>query len=121
MKKWFVIVPCFVFFILITFVFRPLPTATNSNTVTISGEVERVFEGGVKDVVFQLKNNDHIYYINRGLENGLDLLDLQQRLKNEFITLKFIEHWTPLDPDNTGHHIAYLEHNGKVIFNEIKQ
>ena len=60
---------------------------SEDNSVYKSGIVTAIYEGGVKDAVFKLEDDKTNYYINRGLENGLDLKMLKSELLNNKITL----------------------------------
>lgn len=101
-------------------IFRPVPIVKEEKALVVKGEVIGVFEGGVKDVVFLLKDNPQRYYINRGLENGLNLHELKKNLMGREITLKYPKYWTPLDWNNRIRHVSKLEFNGEVLFNELK-
>ena len=107
----------FVAFILI---FRPVPIVEEQYAIETKGIVTDVYEGGRFDVVFKLKDRKQRYYINRGLENGLDLKDLQKRLIGQEVTIKYPKYWTPLDWNNTIRHLSKLEFQNEVIFNELK-
>ena len=103
------------------FVFRPVPIPDNrEDCLSVTGKVTKIWEGGVKDVVFELENDNTYYYINRGLEQGLVLEDLQNKLIGNNVTIFYPEYWTPLNPNNTSRHLTILEYNGKDIFNEIE-
>ena len=108
------------FTVLISLALRPVPNATWDNCEKVSGKVVNISEaGGDFDVVFSLENDPTYYYVNRGLESGLNLHELASELLQEKIDLYYVKHWTPLDPSNSSQHIARIEYNGKVIYNEI--
>lgn len=60
------------------FVFKPVPIVTEEKAIIEKGIIDSIYEGGINDIVFILENNDTKFYINRGLEKGLDLKTLQQ-------------------------------------------
>ncbi|NNE29337.1 MAG: hypothetical protein HKN16_06860 [Saprospiraceae bacterium] len=101
-------------------VFRPVPIVKEEKALTKLGTVERIYEGGVKDVVFRLEGDPTRYYINRGLENDLNLETLRADLLGKNVTIKYPKYWTPLDPKNCIRHLSKLEFEGRVIFNELK-
>ncbi|MFK7924596.1 MAG: hypothetical protein AB8H47_21750 [Bacteroidia bacterium] len=103
---------------LMVFILRPVPTTTTKNAITISGTVQKVFEGGDKDIVFSLLENDQIYYINRGLEQGLELSSLQSQLLGNEVQITYPDHWTPLDWNSRIHHLSRLEAGNKLIYDE---
>ena len=101
--------------------FVPVAPATLENTVEISGKVQAIKEGGPQDVVIKLSDDPHHYYINRGLEQGLELKDLQKRLEGEEITLRYVKHWSLLNPSGRVRPVAYLSHEGREIFDMMSQ
>jgi hypothetical protein len=109
-----------VIFILATQIFKPVPIVTESECLIQSGIVTAIDEGGTNDVVIRLKDNDEMFYINRGLEQGLDLGILKSTLIGNEVILKYPKHWTPLDPYNKTHHVSKVEHGEHVIFDELK-
>ena len=110
----------FIFFSVPLLILRPVPIVAESEALTIKGVVTYIYEGGIKDVVFRIKETETIYYINRGLENGLDLAELKEKLIGKEVTIKYPKYWTPLDWDNNIKHLSKLEFEGEVIFNELK-
>lgn len=109
-------------FILITLalIFKPVPIVAEEYAIETKGIVTDVYEAGRFDVVFKLKNTKQRYYINRGLENGLELKNLQGKLIGKEVTIKYPKYWTPLDWNNTVRHLSKLEFENEVIFNELK-
>ena len=119
-KNIILLSPFVLIFLAAIAIFRPVPIVNEDEAITVTGIVDAVYEGGVKDVVFRLKNNQQRYYINRGLENGLNLKDLQSRLTGLEVTLKYPKYWTPLDWNNSIRHASKLVFQGEVLFNELK-
>ncbi len=112
----------FCLFLLVILSFVPIPKATFENCEKITGQVTEIFEGGGEsDIVIFLKGDKNYYYINRGLERDLNLETLQSQIFNNEITLHFVKHWSPLDPKNHTRHIARLNFDGKLIYNEIEE
>ncbi|MEM7085375.1 MAG: hypothetical protein AAF489_04290 [Bacteroidota bacterium] len=75
--------------------------------------VSKIYEGGVKDIVFANANGD-FYYINRGLERGFTLAEMEQKVLNKKVTLHLAK--TVL---GTSNHIAQLAVENDVIFTEF--
>jgi hypothetical protein len=100
-------------------IFRPVPIPAEKDCLSLKGTVREVYEGGVNDVVFRLQGLDKEFYINRGLERGLDLKKLRADLTNKEIVIKYPEYWTPLDPGNSLRHISKIECEGMTVFTEI--
>jgi len=103
------------------FTVRPIPIVKERDAVSAIGVVAQISEGPSNDVIIQLQGDATIYYINRGLENGLELNVLQERLTGQPVTLKYPNYWTPLDWNRTTRHISKLEFQGDVLFNELRQ
>jgi hypothetical protein len=101
-------------------ILRPVPIVKEENALKVKGIVKGIHEGGENDVVFYLENHDTRYYINRGLENGLNLASLKNKLMGKEVTIKYPKYWTPLDWDNEIRHLSKLEYKGEVLFNELK-
>ena len=101
-------------------VLRPVPIVSEDKAIVETGIVANIFEAGVKDVVFMLEDIPRKFYINRGLEQGLNLEDLKNRLIGKEIILKYPKYWTPLDWNHRIKHVSKLEFNGEVLFNELK-
>ena len=116
-NKWFVVFlicsPFLALFIL------KIPNLPEDQCRIITGCVEKITEAGTKDVCFKLEGERKIYYVNRGLENGLDLHQLRNELLNKVVTLKYPNHWTNIFEGNFAIHIAKVEYEGKIIYSEF--
>jgi hypothetical protein len=120
-KKYLFIFIGLLFVILAAMIFRPVIVPKDAkDCLVVEGKVVSVFEGEIKDVAFRLKGDKTLYYINRVLEQGLVLEDLQKELTGNRVTIRYPKHWTLLDPKNRTKHLCILEYNGREIFNEIK-
>lgn len=84
----------------------------------ITGTVTNVFEGGVKDACFRLEGDSRMFYINRGLQYGLNL-DSLQLLMGQEVTMMYVDMWTPLDPDGTIRHVSQLKKGDELIYTEF--
>jgi len=106
--------------LLTAFAFRPVSVSGVKDCRVVKGKVTSVFKGGNNDVVFILEGHKENYYINKGLEQGLDLAELKKGLEGKEITIKYPDYWSMLDPDKSVRHIMTIEHSGKTIFSEMK-
>ena len=61
------------FFIVAVLIFRPVPIVTEKNTILESGIVKEIYTNKGNDIIFILENVQRRFYINRGLEMGLEL------------------------------------------------
>jgi len=109
-----------VLFALGLYFFRPVPIVKEKDAITVTGIVVDIFEAGVKDVVFKLNGDNVIYYVNRGLEHGLNIDSLKAKLVGNQVTLKYPDYWTPLDKDKKTRHLSKVEFNNEVLFNELR-
>jgi hypothetical protein len=75
--------------------------------------VTEINEGTANDIVIKDTGTD-FYYINRGLEKGLSIKELNDKLINKKVTLHLPEFWL-----GTSEHIAQLELNDTVIYTEF--
>ena len=107
-------------FLVAILIFRPVPIVQEENALVVTGVVEKIKLTEGNDFVFKLKNNPVKYYINRGIEAGLDYDDFEQKVKNKKIVVKYPSYWTPLDWNNSIRHISKVEIDGEVLFNELK-
>lgn len=79
-------------------------------------EVEKIInikEGTSFDIIFSDSHGDH-YYINRGLERGLNLDSLNAKVLNKTVTLHL-----PKLFYGTSEHIAQLAIGDEIIFTEF--
>lgn len=118
MKKFIVILSIvgatlFVLLVLFIFSFGIYNTQPEDCTVMDTTIID-ISEGSTFDIVFKNASNDR-FYINRGLEQGLNLDSLKQNVLNKTVTL----HLAKL-PIGTSHHIAQLEVNEQVLFTEFE-
>lgn len=118
-RHWIILIGL-VFLGLAILIFRPVPVPDEKDCLSLKGIVVEIYEGGVKDVVFRLQGQNQIYYVNRGLERGLDLGQLRSALTNRVVTIKYPKYWTPLDPGNSVRHISKIEYEGRTLFTELE-
>jgi hypothetical protein len=99
------------------FILRPVPIPDEKDCLIVKGKVTEINEDGVKDVVFRLAGQDKTFYVNRGLERGLELGKLRTELIGKEITIKYPKYWTPLG--NSSKHISKIETSERTIFTEV--
>ncbi len=97
-----------------------VPDATTENSRCVTGRIAHIEEGGTKDVVFKLEHDHATYYINRGLEQGLDWATVKQ-LEGKEAVLHYVKHWSPLSALSQVKHLARVEVEGKILYDEIKK
>lgn len=83
------------------------------NCVQVMGKVETITEGTSYDVMVKLKDNRTIYYVNRGLERGLELTNLKKILEGQELELWYAKTWYL-----SGGHITQLQIGEEIIYSE---
>lgn len=108
------------FILLCVLVLRPVNIPENENELLVAkGEVMAITEGPGNDIVFKLRDDNRRFYINRGLEQGLSIQDLQAKLTGRNITLKYPKHWSLMDPSGTTKHLSMVKYSGGTVFSEL--
>ncbi|MBQ0734620.1 hypothetical protein J9332_09880 [Aquimarina celericrescens] len=108
-----------VFMAVVIQTFRPVRNIQPDDVLKIEGIVTKVQEASGYDIVITLENDDHYYYINRGLLHGLTVEQLSSNILNKKVTLYAIERWTIFTRDGNMGHIAKIMIGDKVVFNKI--
>jgi hypothetical protein len=108
-------------FILAVLIFRPVPIVSEDKAISESGIVKEIYSNKGNDVIFVMENTERRFYINRGLENGLELNNLKAKLIGNEIVVKYPNYWTPLDWNNSVRHISKVEFKDEIVFNELKK
>lgn len=99
---------------------RPIEPSTLSDCIRVDGIIAAIdTNGGPSDVSIYIKGDNSYYYINRGLEKGLQLGDLQSNLVGQHCTLFYADHWTPLDPFGTHRHVTKIQVKETAVYNEV--
>lgn len=122
MKKYFngfLIAIALLFLLLVGLVLKPVPMIAESEAIKVTGKVAGVYQTGIKDVHIAIEGSTQNYYINRGVEAGLNIKDLNQRLVGQEVTLYFPKYWTPLDWNNRVRHLSRVDHSGQIIYTEL--
>jgi len=98
--------------------FRPVPKCEGNRCESFTGTVQKIFEGGENDILFGFYETERLFYINRGLEQGLELDQLKHDLIDKEVTVKYPRYWTPLDPKGSRVHMTFLAFGDEVLFEE---
>lgn len=119
-KKTIIYAASFVVLAFCVLIFRPVPIPSNiSECHKVVGVVMKIGEGGTNDIKFRIKDEQTVFYINRGMEYGLTIAELEDKLVGKEVTLYYPDYWTPLDPYHSIKHLSQLEYQGEVLFTEI--
>ncbi len=118
MKKAFIILGSLVgilFLVLVVYLAaHNIRVPGEAKTLERSIRVDTIYEGGIKDIVFEQKDGD-LYYINRGLEQGFTLEALRKGLLNKTVTLR-----VPNVLAGPSAHIEEMRVGDSIIFDENK-
>ncbi len=122
-KIWFlsVLVLFIAFMAVVIQTFRPVRNVQPNDVMQIKGVVTNIKEGSGFDILITLKNDEHQYYINRGLQHNLEIKEVRKQILNQPVTLYVVKRWTIFTQDKNMGHISKLTNNDIVIFNEIKE
>lgn len=120
-KIWFFsALVLFIIFIWVSIqTFKPVRNVQPEDVMKIEGVVTDLKEGPGLDIVITLQNDDHYYYINRGLQHSLSLEKLQETVLQKKVTLYGIKRWTIFTRDKNMGHISKLMIDEDVLYNEI--
>lgn len=120
-KIWFFsALVLFIIFIWVSIqTFKPVRNVQPEDVMKIEGVVTDLKEGPGLDIVITLQNDDHYYYINRGLQDSLSLEKLQETILQKKVTLYGIKRWTIFTRDKNMGHISKLMIDEDVLYNEI--
>ena len=56
-----------------------------------------------KNIVFKLKDDDRLYYIEEDLEKDLSFRELQEELSGKSVEIYYVKRWNPIDPLRVKH------------------
>jgi hypothetical protein len=110
----------FALIITLAIVFRPVPVASVQNTLKAFGTVEGVYKSGDDGVVFKLRGDDRLFYLEEGLQNGLSATALQETLLGQIVEIYYVKYWSPLDPLSKLKYIAKVDVNRITLYSAIK-
>ncbi|WP_040280455.1 hypothetical protein [Psychroserpens damuponensis] len=79
----------------------------------VTAQITKITEGSTYDIVFHV-DETHSFYINRGIEYGLNLDSLNVKVLNKTVTLHL-----PILIYGTSKHIAQLAVDDEIIFTEF--
>ncbi len=110
----YILIPGMLLFLFLAL--RPISVHSLADCGEAEGELLRLEETGVRDLSLWIAGDERHFYINRGLEKGLDLDALQAGLLGRPVTLHYARHWTPLNPFSNHRHVVQLEAGGELVF-----
>jgi hypothetical protein len=102
----------FILYLLLIVKIGPINYDKNESLI-VTGIVDDLYEAGVKDLVFKLKDDSNIYYINRALENGFDLDLIKTDLLGERITI-----WHSNSRSIETYHMLQFKYQDSIYYTE---
>jgi hypothetical protein len=121
MKKTLILFSAFTAILWVVFLcYKLILTVTISNPQAENCKIQTekiiaITKGSSKDIVFSDNKGDH-YYINRGLDRGLNLDSLKAKVLNKTVTLHLPK---VFGSKITSEHIAQLAIGNTIIFTEF--
>lgn len=105
---------------LLFLVFRPIPVSRD-NSIVINTTVDKVNKGSEDNIIFKLNNVSGIFYINHGLQKGLNLDTLQAELVNREVRVLYLKSnfFSGFSPVKGTKYITELKLGDKVIYSEL--
>lgn len=91
-----------------------IQNTTPEDCVIVDVTITMITEGKSYDIVFH-DDGTYFYYINRGLEQGLNLDSLKRKVLNKTVTL----HLAKILGGVTSEHISQLAIGDEIIFTEF--
>jgi hypothetical protein len=108
---------CSVFIAILFTFFTVIPHKDLQNPKKCIGEVLSIREGGIKDVVLEIRNEKSTFYINRGYEN-FKMSELKS-LIGKTVIIYFSEELSLFNPnENSSKNIGKLLVNNTTFFKE---
>lgn len=102
------------------FIFSPI-SVTRDNSIVYNTTVYKVSEGSENNVILKLDNGSGIYFINHGLQKGLNLDTLQKQLVNQQVTILYLKSSlvSGFSPVASTKYITEVRLGEKVIYTEL--
>ena len=105
---------------LLYLVFRPIPVSRD-NSIAINTTIDKVSEGSEDNIILKLNNTSGIFYINHGLQKGLNLDTLQQELQNREVSVLYLKSnfFSGFSPVKGTKYITELKLGDRIIYSEL--
>jgi hypothetical protein len=118
-KRFIIILSTFILIATVA-ILRPVPIPDDlseclEETITISN----IVHAENQDITIFQANGSRMFYINHGMDYGLDSLINEERLRGAQLKVLYPRYWTPLDWNNNHKHATSIIHGSDTLFNEI--
>jgi len=111
-----------IFFALLTtlaVMFQPVPEASAENTLKTRGTVDQVYESGGQDLIFKLKGDDHLFYVETASADDLTLASLKSALPGQSVEIYYVKYWSPLSSLTKLKYIAKMDVNSTTLYTKL--
>jgi len=108
-----------IFFALLTslaVMFQPVPDASAENTLKAVGTVDQIIETSGRDLIFKLKGDDHLFYVETAATDRQELTSLKSTLPGQNVEIYYVRHWSPLNSLNKLKYIAKMDLNRTTLY-----
>ena len=101
-------------------IFQPI-SISRDNSIVFHTTVYKVGEGSEGNIIFKLDQGEGTYFINHGLEKGLNLDTLQKELIYQKVTVLYLKSGfaSGFSPVASTKHITELKMGNQVIYSEL--
>jgi len=105
---------------LLFMVFRPI-RVSRDNSIVINTTVDKVNKGSEDNIILKLNSASGIFYINHGLQKGLNLDTLQKELQNREVSILYLKSnfFSGFSPVKGTKYITELKLGDRVIYSEL--
>ena len=94
-----------------------VPSPTPENTVKIKGKVAAVSSPCCNDIVLSIEGDHHVYYINHGVDLGIEASDWHEMMKGLEVELTYVlTRWNPFNAKGRHRPLSGVEFEQQSLF-----
>ena len=101
----------------VVLIFALQNSALNELT-TVEGKVTKIYANELKDIVIELHGIEGKFYIDRGLEKGMSVDEMQKKLLNNQVTIKYPKLNSTEHDNQSKKAINELEYKKEIIYSK---
>ena len=105
----------------LAFLSRPLPQASRENTVRTYGIIEEVSESNRAGIVFKLRGDGRLYYIDSEHRPQLRFASLQEDLPGQAGEVYYLRHWSATDLLSRRKVVARMQVNKTTVYSAFNK
>lgn len=99
--------------------FQPVPEASPENTLKTIGTVDQVIETGGQNLIFSLKGDDQLFFMDTNSTDGFKLKSLKKVLPGQSVEIYYVKYWSPLNSMSKLKHIAKMQANSTTLYSKL--